>query len=193
MNDPDAKLMLSFKAGNEKAFQLLFDKYSKKIINFCYRFCGQAEVAEELAQETFLKVYRGADKYQAEARFSTWLFRIATNVCLNETRKFKYRTNIESLDAPVTTSQGEVTKELEDKSIHTEAILEKQEMSKLIQQAMTELPEKQKAALLLKLNHDFSYREIGKQLNKSESGVKTLIHRGRNQLKNILQNYLKGD
>ena len=61
--DPDAKLMLSFKAGDENAFRLLFEKYSKKMINFCYRFCGQTEVAEELAQEIFLRVYRAADNY----------------------------------------------------------------------------------------------------------------------------------
>lgn len=191
--DPDAKLMLRFQAGEENAFRRLFDKYSRTIVNYCYRFCGEAELAEELAQEVFLKVYRAAGSYSPEAKFSTWIFRIATNTCLNEKRKIRYRTRMESIDASVETEGGTVAKEIEDQGARIETMIEKQEMDEIIQRAITRLPEKQKAALLLRINHGFSYREISEQLNKSENGIKTLIHRGRNQLKNVLQTYLKGE
>src|SRR5512137_3218292 len=89
--DPDAALMLAFQGGDEKAFRTLFEKYGRATMAFCQRFVKDAARAEELAQDVFLKVHQGASRYEPSARFSTWLYRIATNHCLNEVRRGEYQ------------------------------------------------------------------------------------------------------
>ena len=188
--DPDAQLMLQFKAGDQRAFQHLFDKHKKRVINYCFRYCGNPAVAEELAQETFIRVYKAARRYRPKARFTTWLFKIATHVCLNEIRKPVYRTHVESLedatgrnDAPADTSPSTSGMAPPD------ALLENSEKHALVKNAIDRLPEQQRAALLLRINEEFSYREIGLQINRTEGHVKTLIYRGRQQLRKMLGAY----
>src|SRR5512137_984254 len=89
--DPDAALMLAFQGGDEKAFRTLFEKYGRATMAFCQRFVKDAARAEELAQDVFLKIHQGADRYQHSARFTTFLYRVATNHCLNEVRRGEYR------------------------------------------------------------------------------------------------------
>ena len=188
--DPDTQLMLDFKAGDEHAFQNLFDKYKSRVITYCFRFCGDRAVAEELAQETFLKVYKAARRYRPKARFSTWLYKIATNVCLNEIRRPVYRNRVASLDG--TTDDGTPAKVSEPAATpqaRPDTLLECQERQALVHQAMEQLPEKQRAALFLRIEGEFSYNEIGQQINRSENHVKTLIHRGRQRLKKALAGY----
>lgn len=190
--DPDSKIMLRFRKGDNAAFRILFDKYKKKIINFCYRFCNNKELAEELAQEVFLRVYKASSTYRPEANFSTWIFKIATNVCLNELRKKQYLFKTESLDVPIASEKRDVTREIKDDSpLQPQEILESKEKDHLIRKAISSLPAKQRAALLLRIYHDFSYQEIGKQIKSTESGVKTLIHRGRQNLKKALQRFME--
>ena len=187
LSDPDIQLMLSFKAGDQRAFRLLFDKYKKQIVNYCYRFCGHSAVAEELAQETFLRVYKAAARYQPKARFNTWLFRIAANVCLNEIRKPVYRARLESIDQTGDDNKPgnrEIAMDL-DQSM-PDALLEAHQHQALIGQAMARLPEEQRAALLLRATEGFSYAQIGRQMNRSENHIKTLIFRGRQRLKKLL-------
>lgn len=183
--------MLNFRDGDQNAFRILFKEYGRKIINFCYRFCGDLELAEELAQEAFLRVYKAAPRYRADARFSTWIFRIATNVCLNEMRKARYNSKTESLDILANTDGVRKLAEIEDRSHHPQALLESQETDHLVHQAIMNLPEKQRAALLLRIHHGFSYQEIGEQIRVSENGVKTLIHRGRQRLRQALRVYFE--
>jgi RNA polymerase sigma-70 factor (ECF subfamily) len=181
--DIDSQYMLQFKNGDDDSFRILFTKYTKKIINFCYRFCGDKAMAEELAQEVFLRVYKAAHRYKPEAKFSTWLFRIATNVCLNETRKYRYHVVTEAMDAFFQTETGTMKQEIEDKkSQHPQDLMEKKDDDILLQQAMKSLPKKQRTALLLKTYNDFSYKEIGEQMKQSENAVKSLIHRARQTL-----------
>ncbi len=188
--DPDTQHMVRFRDGDQDAFRILFTKYKRKIINFCFRFCGDKEMSEELAQEVFLRVYKAAPRYRPDANFSTWIFRIATNVCLNEVRKKKYNYKIESLDTSMNSGEKESSKEIEDKTGQApQDLLEDKERHLFIQQAISNLPEKQRAALLLRIYHGFSYQEIGRQIKKTEKGVKSLIHRGRQNLKNTLQEY----
>ena len=190
--DLDTKYMLDFQAGDKSAFQFLFSKYKKKIINFCYRFCGEHAIAEELAQEVFLKIYKAAPNYRPEAKFSTWIFRIATNVCLNELRKRRPLRQAESLDAAPAPYSESVTREIkDDDQLHPQEILEARERDRFIKKALMALPEKQRLALLLRINQGFSYQEIGKQMKHSENGVKTLIHRGRQNLKKALQAFME--
>ena len=182
--------MLDFKAGDEHAFQNLFDKYKSRVITYCYRFCNSRAVAEELAQETFLKVYKAARGYRPKARFSTWLYKIATNVCLNEIRRPVYRNRAESLDgATDNEAPAMVSKPMANRQERPDTLFESQEQQLLVRQAMEQLPEKQRAALLLRIEGEFSYNEIGQQINRSENHVKTLIHRGRQRLKKALAGY----
>jgi RNA polymerase sigma-70 factor (ECF subfamily) len=188
--DPDTQLMLDFKAGDQRAFQNLFDKYKSRVVTFCFRFCGNKAVAEELAQETFLKVYKASRRYRPKARFSTWLFKIATNVCLNELRRPVYRHRVESLDQRTENVAGAKAAKvaaMQQESPHT--MLVHQEQQEMVYKAIEQLPEKQRAALLLRIEGEFSYGEIGQQINRSENHVKTLIHRGRIRLKKALAGY----
>jgi RNA polymerase sigma-70 factor (ECF subfamily) len=187
--DPDIQLMQRVKDGDANAFQALFDKYKQQVINYCYRYCGHPAVAEDLAQETFLRVYKASARYRPDARFNTWLFRIATNVCLNEIRRPVYRARIESL-APGTDEDRDPPREMaaDPEQSMPDALLEAHQDQFLIRRAMGRLPEAQRAALLLRATEGFSYQEIGRQLNRSENHVKTLIHRGRQKLRKILEN-----
>lgn len=190
LTDSDIQLMLSFKNGDGRAFQQLFDKYKKRVINYCYRYCGHRAVAEELSQEIFIRVYKAAKTYRPKARFSTWLFKIATNVCLNEIRKPVYRAKLESIDRDSdeeNAPSGEIA--MEPARSMPDMLLENCQDQALVREAMAQLPEQQRAALLLRTTEEFSYREIGRQINCSENHVKTLIHRGRKRMKRILGAY----
>ena len=191
IRDPDVQHMLQLKQGNLNGFRILFTRYSKKIVNFCYRFCGDREMAEELAQEVFIRVYKAAPRYKPKASFSTWLFRIATNVCLNETRKYQYRMARERVE---TVESGYYNPEMNDigrSSPHD--LLEKKDDHLVLKQAIQSLPDKQKTALLLKVCNDFSYKDIGKQMKQSESAVKSLIHRARQALTKMLEHHERRD
>jgi len=176
-------LMLDFKEGNALAFQKLFNKYKKRVMNYCYRFCRNHAVAEELAQETFLRVYKAASRYQPKARFSTWLFKIATNVCLNELRKPDYSQKIQPLESDDSSEDG-VIADVHQSGIDAE--YEFNETQRVLHQAIMELPEKQRVALMLRIEGEFSYKEIGKQIFCSENHVKILIFRARQRLKELL-------
>lgn len=183
--------MLAFQAGNVSAFRTLFHQYKKKIVNYCFRFCNDRYVAEELAQEVFLRVHKAAPRYRPDAAFSTWIFKIATNVCLNELRKKKYDYETESMDAPKHLKNGTVPSDFADEDQFTaDGLLEKTEKEKRIRRAIFELPKNQRAAILLCIYEGFTYQEIAVQLGRSESSVKSLIHRARQNLKSHLQDLL---
>ncbi len=151
-------------------------------------------MAEELAQEVFLRVYKAAPKYRPDARFSTWIFKIATNICLNELRKSRYHFRTESIDAPTVGKDGEMAGDVEDLAQPgPNEALEARERDRIIRGAISELPPKQRAALLLRVFHDFSYEEISKQIGRSPGSVKSLIHRGRQNLKQSLHAYMRGE
>jgi RNA polymerase sigma-70 factor, ECF subfamily len=177
--------MVRVKKGDMNAFHLLFDKHKQGVVSFCYRYCGHRAISEELAQEVFLRVFKAARRYRPKARFTTWLYRIATNVCLNELRKGEYRQQIDSLDHK---GGDGVPVEAQDKEKLTpETQFQECQRDDLVQQALSQLPGKQRAALLLRIKGEFSYREIAKQIGCTENHVKVLIYRGRQQLKKKLR------
>lgn len=182
--------MLRFKEGDQGAFRRLFDRHKAPILRYCYRYCGHQALAEELAQDTFVRVYQAAPGYLPEALFRTWLYKIATNVCLNELRRPHYRHQFESLD-PAPDSQGDLPRReiAADNASRPEKRQEREEQQRLVHGAIAQLSGEQRAALLLRVDQDFSYREIGRQLGRSENQVKTLIHRGRRKLKEALSAY----
>lgn len=188
--DPDVELMLLVKEGDLTAFQTLFEKYKSSVLNFCYRFCGHQGVSEELAQEVFLRVYKAAPRYRPKGRFTSWLFKIAANICLNEVRKREHRQRIESIDQIMNHEDSKKNHVLADgKTPLTDELIEAREKELHIQEALRNLPDKQRAALLLKLEGGFAYKEIARQIKCPENQVKILIYRGRQRLKNDLAKY----
>lgn len=167
--DDDVRLMLAFQAGDEACFNQLFQKYKRPIVAFAYRFSGRASVAEELAQEIFVKCYMAAPKYQASARFSSWLFRIARNHCLNEIRRQDYRNPTQSFDE---TWQGETCETPETQA-------QARRLQKVVTDALAALPENQRTALLLSRFHAMSYEDIAETMDTSLSAVKSLLNRAK--------------
>lgn len=189
--DPDTRLMLRFQGGDEAAFEDLFRKYAPLLINFSYRFLGQRMRAEEAAQEVLLRVYRARRDYRPEARFSTWIYRIATNFCLNEVRRGEFKAREISIDASPE-DEGEVPIQIPDpKSPQPEEELERGRLEAAFQKALSRLPERQRAAFLLSRFENMSYRDIGEALGCSESSVRSLIHRGAVSIREELKEFVE--
>ena len=189
--DPDAELMLRVKEGDRDAFEALVEKYKRPVMNMAYRTLSDMTEAEDLSQHVFLQVYKAADRYKVSAKFSTWLFTITRNLCLNEIRRRK-RHPAESLDKPVAEGEDEPQRQLEDTkgfSPPTEAL--HHELEDKIREALATLPDNQRIAISLCQEGELSYEDIAEVLGCSLSATKSLIHRGRETLKQILKPYLK--
>ena len=147
----DVQLMLDVKAGDEQSFALLLHRYRSPLVNFLYRMVRNREQAEDLAQEVFLRVYRAREEYVPSAKFTTWLFRIATNLALNSVRDTRYRKLEVSIDAPITAAEDgdERTLDIPEKHPNIEQHLVEDARRKMIRHAIDKLPEKQRAAVLL--------------------------------------------
>jgi RNA polymerase sigma-70 factor (ECF subfamily) len=189
--DPDAALMLRVKSGDDAAFAELVDKYKQPVMNLVYRNLRDATEAEDLAQNVFVQVHKSAHRYQATARFSTWLFTIARNLCLNEIRR-RSRHPADSLDAAHQENEDQPARQFEDHKtfLPTENILQ-HELEAKVESAMAELPETQRTAILLCRQDELSYEEIAEVIGCSLSATKSLIHRGRETLKQKLKPYLR--
>ena len=190
-SDPDAVLMLRVKRGDRAAFAELVDKYKQPVMNFIFRSLRDEAEAEDLAQNVFLQVYKSRSRYKQTAKFSTWLFTIARNLCLNELRR-RSRHPAESLEETHSENEDQPLRQFEDKS-HVAAPdkLLHGELAQKIDEALSELPENQRSAILLCRQEDLSYEQIAKILRCSLSATKSLIHRGRETLKEKLKPYLQ--
>jgi len=190
-SDPDAALMLRVKQGDRRAFEELVDKYKQPVMNLVYRTLPDATEAEDLAQHVFLQVFKSAHRYEVSAKFTTWLFTIARNLCLNEIRR-RSRHPAHSLDETFADNEDQPVRQVEDvKTFSPPDSLLHRELEEKIEAALAELPEKQRTALLMCRGDEFSYEDIAKVLNCSVSATKSLIHRGRETLKHKLKPYLK--
>lgn len=190
-DDPDVALMRRVKRGDRDAFTVLVDKYRQPILNLLYRMLHDATEAEDLAQAAFVQVFRFAGRYRENARFSTWLFTIARNLCLNELRR-RSRHPADSLEASQSARPDLPPLERPDPdSPSPPANLLHTELEQLIQQALDALPEKQRMAILLCRDEELSYDQISNILGCSLSATKSLIHRGRETLKQHLKPYLQ--
>jgi RNA polymerase sigma-70 factor, ECF subfamily len=174
----DVQLMLDVKAGDEASFELLLRKYRTPLVNFLYRMVRDATTAEDLAQEVFLRVYRSRKRYAPNAKFTTWLFRIATNLALNALRDTRYRQMEVSLDQTSDPGHNDhPAVELPDRQPGIEQQLVARDRAAKIRRAIYALPEKQRAAVLLHKYHELDYDEIARILDCSESALKSLLFR----------------
>jgi len=189
--DTDAALMLRVKQGDGAAFAELVDKYKQPVMNFAWRMLRDATEAEDLAQNVFLQVHKSAHRYKVSARFSTWLFTIARNLCLNEIRR-RSRHPADSMDAGGLEGDDQPARQFEDGRtfLPADALLHR-ELEQKIEQALTDLPEIQRTAIILCRKQEMSYEEIAVVVGCSVSATKSLIHRGRETLKQKLKPYLR--
>lgn len=189
--DPDVQLMLRFRAGDEAAFRELFEKHGKAIVNFAYNFVGNKPRAEELAQDVFFQIYRAGPRYEPHAKFTTWLYRIATNACLNEVRRpeRRYRTRPLEYESDDPRERGEIALPDPD-AISGESALAGRELEDRIRDVLGALPENQRAALVLSRVDGLSYREVADALECSESAVKSLVFRATATLRKELEEFL---
>lgn len=174
----DVQLMLDVKAGDELSFELLLRKYRSPLVNFLYRMVRDTAVAEDLAQEVFLRVYRAREEYVPSAKFTTWMFRIATNLALNSVRDNRHRQAEISMDQQVDTGESEQAGlEVPDRAPSVEQEMVARCRAELILKAIHALPEKQRAAVLLHKYQELDYDEIARVLECSESALKSLLFR----------------
>lgn len=171
----DVQLMLDVKAGDEASFDLLLQKYRLPLVNFLFRMVRDAATAEDLAQEVFLRVYRARKQYSPSAKFTTWLFRIATNLALNSVRDNRHRRMDVSIDAPV--EEDEAPRELPAREMRIDEYMVERDRAQFIRRAIAALPEKQRVAVLLHKYEEMDYGEIAKVLECSESALKSLLFR----------------
>ena len=185
--DPDVELMLAFKNGDEESFVKLYEKYRDRIVNFTRRFLTDPAQNEEAAQDVFLKLYKSRAKYTPSARFSTFLFRIATNHCLN-------------IQARHDTKLVDRNQELDERhdvnptaGSTPEKHAQNAQLRDTLNKALGELPENQRAALVLCHYEGMSYKEASVALELSESAVKSLIHRAREKMSHQLRLLKQGE
>jgi RNA polymerase sigma-70 factor (ECF subfamily) len=172
--DYDAELMLRVKDGDGASFGILLEKHRSAVIHFLYRMVQNHAIAEELAQEVFLRVYRSRSTYEPTAKFTTWLFRIATHLALNWLRDGKNERGQEHLD---NTSDDMPAKQVSDRGVSVEQSMVYQVKIHEIRRAIGTLPEKQRAAVLMHKYEEMEYSQIAKVLSCSESAVKSLLFR----------------
>ncbi len=170
----DAELMLRVREGDASSFALLLERHRAPVIHFLYRMVQNQAVAEELAQEVFLRVYRSRGTYEPTAKFTTWLFRIATHLALNSIRDGKNEKGQESLDAEINDAP---VRQVADRGPTIEQRLVYNARLEEVRRAIQTLPEKQKAAVLMHKYEEMEYSQIAAVLGCSESAVKSLLFR----------------
>ncbi|MHB1022166.1 MAG: RNA polymerase sigma factor [Acidobacteriaceae bacterium] len=186
----DAEIMLRVREGDDTGFDFLIAKYRQPIVRFMYRMVHNQAVAEELAQEVFLRVYRSRQTYRAEARFSTWLYRIATNLGVNHARDTKYERAASNiyLDEPDTDTG--TTPDVADSTPGAEETILRRERLHAIRQHVMALPERQRTAVLMHKYQEMDYKQIGEVLKLSESATKSLLFRAYQTLRERLKDFV---
>jgi RNA polymerase sigma-70 factor (ECF subfamily) len=196
-NSPDAAAdvdaMLRVKAGDESAFGYLVQKYRRPMVGFMYRFCHNPSAAEELAQEVFLRVYRSRTGYEPSAKFTTWLYRIATNLAVNYARDTRHERpeNTVRLDEP--DQETGTTPDLPAETLSAEEQIVKRERLAAIRSKVNALPERQRIAVIMHKYQEMDYREIAGVLKLSESATKSLLFRAYETLREQLKEFVKGE
>jgi RNA polymerase sigma-70 factor (ECF subfamily) len=179
----DAELMLRVRDGDASSFALLLERHRAPVIHYLFRMVQNQAIAEELAQEVFLRVYRARAGYEPSARFTTWLFRIATHLALNQIRDSKYEKGQESLDRELIDGTA---RQLADGRANIEEWMLHAAHLAQVRQAVDALPAKQRAAVLMHKYQELDYTQIARVLGCSESAVKSLLFRAYETLRGRL-------
>jgi len=186
----DAEVMLRVKAGDQSAFDYLVQKYRRPLVSFMYRMARNTAAAEDLAQEVFLRVYRSRQTYEASAKFTTWLYRIATNLAVNHARDTRHeRPEVTvSLDEP--DEETGTTLDVADGTMTAEEALVRRERMAAIRSKVEALPERQKLAVIMHKYQQMDYKQIADVLKLSESATKSLLFRAYQTLREQLKEFL---
>lgn len=184
-DDEDARLMCLARDGDDDAFERLFARWRLPIVRFSVRFVGRHDRGEEIAQEVFLKLYRARARYEPRERFAAWIFRVATNTCLNEVRRPEYRHRSVDVDDLVHEPVDRARPRADD-AVHA------LRLQAAVREAVATLPDTQRAALLLQQDQGLSYDEIAAALDSTVPAIKALLNRARRTLTGCLGPWLEG-
>ena len=188
--DPDAEVMLRAKAGDQSAFEYLVQKYRRPIVSFMFRMARNAAAAEDLAQEVFLRVYRSRENYEASAKFTTWLYRIATNLAVNHARDTRHERPEMQVNLDEPGEESGTTLEVPDTSLTAEQQMVRRERMLAIRMKVEALPEQQKLAVIMHKYQQMDYKQIAEVLKKSESATKSLLFRAYETLREQLKEFV---
>jgi RNA polymerase sigma-70 factor (ECF subfamily) len=186
----DAEVMLRVAAGDDAAFDYLVEKYRRQMISFMYRMTHNQAVAEELAQEVFLRVYRSRQGYAASAKFTTWLYRIATNLAVNHARDTRHERAAQTIYLDQPDEETGTTPDVADDEPSVEQRLVRDERMAAIRRHVMALPERQRMAVLMHKYQGMDYRQIGEVLKLSESATKSLLFRAYETLRDKLKDFV---
>ncbi len=173
------------KKGDARAFEILIEKHQKRIFSIAYRIAGNQEDAADMTQEVLIKIFRNIKKFKGKSKFSTWLYRVATNTCLDEVKKLNKQV-VYSLQEEIETEDGKISAEIADTAMTPEERLEQREIRGVVNIAISMLSDEHKKIIILREIEGFSYDEIAAILKCSAGTVKSRISRAREQLRNIL-------
>ncbi len=185
MREEDVELISRAKAGEEKAFRAILVKYQRSVYSICMRMVQDRELAADLAQDAFLKVFRMLDRYDPTYAFSSWLFKITSNLCIDHLRKRRVETY--PMDAPVGGDEGEFARQYEAPDPTPETQLIRKEQMTALKKAIETLPPHYRIIILLRHQEDLSYEQIAETLDVPLGTVKARIHRAREMLKEKLR------
>jgi len=186
----DAEIMLRVAAGDEAGFSLLVEKYRRQMVHYMYRMVHNQAIAEEMAQEVFLRVYRARASYRAEAKFSTWLYRIATNLGVNHARDTRYERGAQAVYLDQPDSETGISPDVADTTPTIEEHMLRDARLAAIRKHVMALPERQRTAVLMHKYQDLDYKQIGAVLKLSESATKSLLFRAYQTLRERLKEFV---
>jgi RNA polymerase sigma-70 factor (ECF subfamily) len=194
LRDPDIRLMLRVKADEPGAFEEMVEAYQHRLVAVLTHLLGNPEEAEDLAQEVFLRIYRARKKYKPRAKFCTWLFTIANNLALNALRT-RQRRPVIPLEVRDSGPLGPRPAEqlVRDREHQPVQHMQQRELADLIRQALDQLNERQRMAVVYNKFEDMNYAEIGEVMGLSVKAVKSLLSRARTNLRLALEGYIHMD
>ncbi len=188
MDQRDEDIILEFQNGDDHAIEVIFEKYKNRILNFCLRILGNRADAEDVTADVFIKLFEKKYSFDPKAKFSTWLFTVARNRCIDKTRQRKKRA---SMWFSSKSSDGYNQWEVEDTGENSSQQLLNKEAKIEVKKAINNLPYEQKEALVLREYHKMNYQEISEILNCSLEKTKILIFRARENLRGELASFIK--
>jgi RNA polymerase sigma-70 factor (ECF subfamily) len=182
--------MLRVAAGDEAGFGLLVEKYRRQMVHYMFRMVHNQAIAEELAQEVFLRVYRARASYRAEAKFSTWLYRIATNLGVNHARDTRHERGAQTVYLDQPDPETGISPDVADSTLTVEQNMLREARFAAIRKHVMALPERQRTAVLMHKYQDLDYKQIGAVLKLSESATKSLLFRAYQTLRERLKEFI---